>query len=170
MNLEAIEQQALNYLAQVSNPLVRIEVLYAHLRDHGLAEGLDMAGLKDFLAKHDLIRVMEPALPVEDLEGIGAAEAPGVPSGAYAILATRVPSDQQLAAMMVEQLDAMREALQAAKTEALDRADVARMSALDAALNRVHALRAKLAPHGEGPDETGDGNEDRPPNILDFPG
>ena len=59
MNLEAIEQHVLNYLGQTSNPLVRIDVVYAHLRDSGLADGLDLVQLKSFLSHHDLFRVMD---------------------------------------------------------------------------------------------------------------
>lgn len=172
MNLEAIEQHALSYLKQVTNPLVRIEVLHAHLRDHGLAEGLTVRELKDFLSKHELFRVIEPAVPVAELEALGLGEEIPIPSGAYVILDTRVPSDQQLAAMMLDQLVAMQEALRVAKAEALDRADMKRMSAIDAVLQRIRELQQKLAPHGEDVlaehDENDSGN--RPPNIIDFPG
>ncbi len=172
MNLEAVEEQALKYLAQVGNPLVRIEVLYAHLRDHGLGAGLSLTGLRDFLSKHELVRVMEPAVPVEELEALRAGETAGVPSGAYVILATRVPSDRQLAMMMLEQLEAMEEALGVAKSEALNQADMAQANRIDAALHRIQSLRGKLARHGEARDEDdgGEDTEERPGNILDFPG
>ncbi len=142
MNLEAIEQHVLSYLGQTSNPLVRIDVVYAHLRDSGLADGLDVAQLKSFLARHELFRVMDAPLPSP---GGMRSNAASEPDDAYAILATRVPSPEQLSAMMIDQLVALEGALLAARAQALDLGDPARTGPIEMALRRAAALRGKLA-------------------------
>lgn len=142
MNLEAIEEHVLNYLEQVTNPLVRIEVLHAHLRDRGLADTLDLARLKDFLGRHERVRVMEPGVTAP--EGIGGDA--GDPSGAYAILTTRVPTPEQITAMMVEQLQMLEQALIAARLAAIEDGDTARVTPIEEALRRIGALFKRLYP------------------------
>jgi hypothetical protein len=138
MNLEAIEQQSLNYLSEVSNPLVQISVLHAHLRDRGAAEDLSPAQLKSFLERHELFRVMQAP---------GGAESPPSEAGAsYVILATRVPTQAQISAMMLEQLLALEQALVTALAEAREIGDPARIGPVEEALRRVSALRDKLQP------------------------
>ncbi len=149
MNLEAIEQRVLAYLAQAANPLVRVEVLHAHLADHSLAEGMNASQLKDFLSKHDLVRVIEsPPQPID-------TAAKGEPAGAYAIAKDRVPTQRQLAEMMRQQLDVLLEALRAAREEALSLGESGRLSSIDEAQRRAAALRDKL--DGAAPD-----------NVVDF--
>jgi hypothetical protein len=137
MNLETIEEQVLKYLAQTSNPLVRIEVLHAHLRDSGVAEELELGQLKDFLSRHELVRVMDPPVQTES----SSSE----PGGAYAILATRIPTPQQLGEMMFDQLAALESALLSAKAQALELGDPARTGPIEVALLRVAALRERLS-------------------------
>ncbi len=145
MNLEAIEQHVLSYLGQISNPLVRIDVVYAHLRDSGLADGLDLVQLKSFLARHELFRVMEaPLAPTGDRRS-GGTSATRDSDDAYAILASRVPSPEQLSAMMLDQLAALENALLAAREQALGIGDPTRSGPIETALRRVAALREKLA-------------------------
>ena len=140
MNLEAIEQRVLAYLEQVSNPLVRIEVLHSHLAGHDLTENFSLRQLKAFLAKHDLIRVIEPPM-----QG-GAPSPEGEPSGAFAIAKERVPTQDQLSAMMREQLDILLEALRTAREEALHAGDADTLSKIDEAQRRAASLREKLGP------------------------
>ncbi len=139
MSLEAIEEHSLNYLAQVSNPLVRIEVLLAHLRDRGLADSIDAGQLKDFLSRHERVRIMEPPVPAPGMQSDS-----GEPEGAYAILTTRVPTPEQLAAMMLEQLHTLEQALISARQAALEDGDAARVGPLDEALRRVAVLHKRL--------------------------
>jgi hypothetical protein len=149
MNLEAIEQRALAYLEQIDNPLVRLDVLYAHLADHDLTDGFSVQQLKDFLTRHDQVRVIEsPALELEDA---AAAE----PRGAYAVAKDRVPSQTQLTAMMREQLDVLMDALATAREEALQFDQPDKLRLIEEARERAQALRAKLAP-------------DLPDNVVEF--
>lgn len=137
MNLETIEQRTLSYLMQVSNPLVRVDTLLAHLRDEADLRELNQGTLLDFLRRHELFRVIEAA------EG---AEGPGP----FVILETRVPTARQLGAMMMEQVDRMIGALTTALDLALDAGDAKKAGEVQAVLFRAHELRRKLAP-GEEP-------------------
>lgn len=141
-HLEAIEQKALSYLGQVSNPLVRIDVLHAHLTDADADEQIPCRDLEDFLKHHELFRVIE-ALPqetdgaTEDLTGHDA-------SASYVILSSRVPTQKQTAAMMLEQLNSMHESLSVAQAEARNNADFPLLGKVGVALHRIEALRGQL--------------------------
>jgi hypothetical protein len=146
MNLESIEQHSLNYLSQVSNPLVRIEVLHAHLRDRGVAGDMDSAQLKSFLESHALFRVMQSAPLAAGADSATSGLSANDPGEAYVILANRVPTQAQISAMMLEQLLALEQALITARAEALELGDPGRVGPFEEALRRVSGLREKLAP------------------------
>lgn len=151
MNLEDIEQRTLTYLKQVSNPLVRLDVLYAHLFDELTPHGksLTMGELQDFLAKHELFRLMEP-LGLDGDPGMAAAlSAVGLVSGPCVILDTRLPTRDQLAAMMLEQLNQMAEALATALHQAREENDEARAKAILRTLDRTGAIRKKVLALGQ---------------------
>lgn len=118
MNLEDIEQKTLRYLSQVSNPLVRVETLRAHLREEEGFGSLSDGDLLDFLAHHELFRVIEPPGFGGDRDQTEALREAGLHPGTCVVLDTRVPSDSQTISMMAEQLDSMRGALKAALVEA----------------------------------------------------
>lgn len=118
MNLEEIEQKALRYLSQVSNPLVGVDTLRAHLRQEEGLERLSETDLLDFLSHHELFRVIPPPDLAEGGDRVEALSEAGLHMGMYVVLATRVPSDGQLILMMTEQLEMMRDALNAALVEA----------------------------------------------------
>lgn len=147
MSLEAIEEHTLNYLGQVSNPLVRIEVLLAHLQDRGLAENMNARELKNFLARHERVRIMDPSLTAPEIEGVEKNEAG--PGGAYVILLTRVPTPEQLTGMMIEQLQALEQALVTARAAALEGGDPARIGPIEEALRRIAALYKRLNPSAD---------------------
>jgi hypothetical protein len=136
MNLETVEQRTLSYLMQVSNPLVRVDTLLAHLRDAADLHALDQGVLLDFLRKHELFRVLEAADPEAG-------------PGPFVILETRVPTARQLGEMMVGQVDRMIGALSAALDQALDAGDAMKAGEVQAVLFRAHELRRKLAPGEE---------------------
>lgn len=144
MQLELIEEKALNYLGQVTNPLVRIDVLHAHLMEADSVEAILPSDLEEFLAHHELIKVIKP-LP-QEADGTTAEPGPDDASGpfSYVILNTRVPTEQQTAAMMLDQLNSMHEALAIAKAQARDNADFNRLAEVDDALERVEGLIQKL--------------------------
>ncbi len=144
-NLEDIEQKALSYLRQVSNPLVRLGVLYAHLEEELSTAGITVSDFRTFLENHELFRVIEPLELPDGGETTGdAAEDLSQP---YVILDTRVPTEQQMSLMMLDQLNSLQEALTNAFTEAQGVADVPRMNTIQEALNRIEPLRKRLTAH-----------------------
>lgn len=143
--LETIEEKALNYLGQISNPLVRIDVLHAHLRDDEENAPLTFTDLKDFLSRHDSFRVMEAPHTDDDAASTLSIRADSVTS-AFVILSTRVPTDKQLSDMMLDQLESMHDALNVAMTQAHDSDDKALMKKVGDALQRLETLRRKLTP------------------------
>ena len=148
MQLETIEEKALNYLGQVSNPLVRIDALHAHLTDPDASDRILLGDLEEFLTHHDLIRVIKP-LPQEAGSATdGLVPVHGAGPCSYVILNTRVPTERQTAAMMLEQFNTLHEALSIAraqaKTQALDDTDFSRLGDIDDALQRIESLKQKL--------------------------
>lgn len=135
-NMEAIEQRTLAYLKQVSNPLVSLDALQAHLAEADACK-ISERDLLDFLGKHELFRVLEP-LSLGDHADL----APARPS---VILETRVPTEVQLATHMLSQLDVLREALEKALREAQRNADQARIDRVAGMLERTALVREKVA-------------------------
>ncbi len=148
MQLETIEEKALNYLGQISNPLVRIDVLHVHLTDPGAGEQILLSDLEVFFTHHELIRVIKPLAQEAGVATEEVASGDGAGPRSYVILDTRVPTEQQTTAMMLDQLNSLHEALSIAqahaKTQALDTADFSRLGEIDDALGRVQGLREKL--------------------------
>ena len=144
MHLETIEEKALNYLGQVSNPLVRIDILHAHLADSDSSEQILLSDLEEFLTHHELIRVIKPLPQEADGETEELASVDGAGPRSYVILNTRVPTQQQTAAMILERLNSMHEALSIAQAQARDHADFDRLGKIDEALGRIDGLKQKL--------------------------
>jgi len=167
MDLEEIEIATLKYLDQTKSPLVSVDVLYAHLKDRGLPDQYTPRDLVDFLSGHGQVKLMAP--PVELEAGVSPTEA-GAPSGLFAMLESRRPTETQLATMMIEQLDVLEEALRIARQHAADTEDDARRAQIEEALRRTGSLRERLAPHS-GAADAGDAEDTTPPdNVIRFPG
>lgn len=145
MSLEEIEQKTLQYLKQVSNPLVRIEVLLDHLREDGALRDLDESRLIEFLDDHELFRIIEPLAPLGDVLQTEALSDADFANDRCVILDTRVPSQDHLLAMMTEQVSKMVDSLKAAFEEAKSSGDVGRMQTLQEILQRSSELQKKLA-------------------------
>ena len=145
MNLEDIEQRTLRYLEQVSNPLVRLDVLLDHLREDTALPDIDETRLIDFLANHELFRIIEPLAPLGDSQQLEALSETGFASDRCVILDSRVPSQDHLLAMMTDQVGKMVDALKAAFEEAKSAGDVGGMQTLQETLRRSSELQKKLA-------------------------
>lgn len=142
MNLEDIEQKTLAYLKQVSNPLVRIDVLYDHLaRDLDLS-GFSKRDLVDFLEDHELFRVLDPVV-ADDEAGRLMHEA-GFLTEPSVILDTRMPTRTELSVTMLEQLDRLGDALASALREARAQKNAEVESQVEAALERAKTLRERV--------------------------
>lgn len=142
-NLETIEQRCLSYLEQVNNPLARLDALHEFLTKGESAIRLTQGELKDFLVKHERFRIIEPLeLPQEDDT---VSVEPGLAACPYVILETRLPSEREMATMMLDQLNDMHQALGVAHDEAQNKHDTARMNSLQRTLERLQQLKNKLA-------------------------
>ncbi len=144
MSLEDIEQKTLLYLKQTINPLVRIDVLHEHLSDQLPDDPISLSDFADFLDQHELFRVIHP-LAMDSNPGmqdvfdqVGFASAPCV------LLATRMPTKEQMFGMMLAQLDTLNNALGMAMREARDRSDTERVHTIRKALDRSVSLRTRI--------------------------
>ncbi len=145
MNLDMMEEKLLNYLRQVSNPLVRIDVLYDHLVQDKQFKELSREDLLDFLNPHDQVNVIQSP---GDLQTSLELEEAGFATGPCVILRTRIPTGDQLAAMMVDQLRTVHEALGRALVEARERGDVETESEIRKALERSSGIHKRLTEFG----------------------
>lgn len=166
MDLEEIETLTLNYLSQTSSPLVGVNVLFAHLKDRGLPDDFQPSDLLDFLSNHADVKILRPNAMIEAGPEPSGANAT---SGVFALLVSRRPTETQLAAMMLEQLDALEDALKIAREHSAEAGDEARREQIEDALKRTLSLRDRLAPYSDAAD-TDDTDERPPDNILQFPG
>lgn len=144
MNLEDIEQKTLHFLKQVSNPLVRLDVLLDHLRENSILPDLDETRLIEFLADHELFRIIEPLAPLGESQQTKALSETGLATDRCVILDSRVPSQDHLLAMMTDQVGRMVDSLKAAFEEAKSAGDVGRMQTLQETLGRSSELQKKL--------------------------
>lgn len=150
MNLERVEELCLRYLGQAVNPLVPVEKLHAYLEREDAEQAPTMPRLLNFLRHHAEIIVLEG--PGEDdpvgTEGFAAA---GFMMGPRAMAKTRVPSREQMFAMMFEQIDEMREKLDSALESAREAKNAGLVAQLEGAIRRSEELRAKIQRLGQAP-------------------
>lgn len=144
MNLEAIEQACLDYLKQVSNPLVPISRLLRHLHEHREFEHVQEKELLDFLRRHDLFEVLEPPGLGASPEGRRMLDEAGLAMEQCVVLETRLPSRGQLRTHMDEQITQLIAALETAREEAGRRAEADRVAAINEVLERAETLRQKM--------------------------
>lgn len=142
MNLEDVEQKTLAYLKQVSNPLVRIDVLFDHLKRELDLGSFSKEDLTDFLEEHDLFRVLDPVV-ADDEAGRLMGEA-GFLTEPSVILDTRMPARTELAATMLDQLDRLGEALIRALQEAREQENAEAETQVKMALERAARLRQQV--------------------------
>jgi len=139
MNLEALERECLNYLRDVSNPLVPISARRRRLRPTAQHAGADENELLDFLRTHDEVRVIE-----EDPEGEAEYAEAGIPLGPRAILKLRVPTTAEMADAVGGQMARMAESLQGALAEAEREGDAAKAVKVRAMLARTEELQQRF--------------------------
>ncbi len=142
LNLEAIEQKCLKYLMEVSNPLVPISTLMCHINDDDECRGITEEELTDFLRRHELFRVMDPALNELDQEAASLPD--GMDVGLRVILVTRIPTPAEMANMISAQIKKMTEALASAKSEAANAGDAAKLRELDEVMRRAEFIAKRL--------------------------
>ena len=149
MNLDTLEEKLLHYLGQVSNPLVRIDVLYEHLLQDRQFEQLSREDLLDFLNPHDQVSVIQT--PGDAQNSIELEEA-GFGTGPCVILRTRIPTGDHMAVMMLNQLKSVHEALSRALIEARESGDASTEAEIRKALERSSNIRTRLTEFGPSSD------------------
>ena len=135
--LEAIEEKCLNYLQQSANPLVPVHTLAEYCRRGESGIELGEPELEQFLRAHEQVQVVDGPGDIEPVSRTMFREA-------RAILAGRVPDTQELARLMREQLDGMAGVLEKALSKAAETGDDDACEQVRAALERTHALRARM--------------------------
>ena len=144
MILEDIEQHTLSYLTQVTNPLVRIATLYENVKSKFDTDIISLKDFTDFLKEHDQFKVLNPLAMTENEAMAKSLEAAGLSTSLCAILHSRIPSSQDLAAAMIEQLTSMTHALTAALSDARATGDTVKGHQIYETLERVQALEKKI--------------------------
>lgn len=144
MQLEAVEREVLKHLKEVTNPLVPLSTLFAHLESNGTLADMDRSKLEPFLRDHELFRVMDPPGLAADPEARAAFAELGLPVEPYVLLDTRVPGPRDVTAALILQMDGMATALTTAAKEASEKQKEQRLQKIEAMLKRVQAVREKL--------------------------
>ena len=140
MDLEAIEQRCLAYLCEASSPLVPLGKLHRHIEEDAKCGDVSSEALADFLRNHPLVRVVEGyghgnTAPLEDDAG--------PPRGPAAILESRVPTREEMAAIIEENMAAITGALSSALAEAERTGDSCMYDKVLDALARTEKLHKK---------------------------
>jgi hypothetical protein len=148
MNLERVEELCLRYLGQAVNPLVPVAKLHAYLVREDAEQAPSVPRLLDFLRHHAEIVVLEGP-GEEDPVGADGFAAAGFMMGPRAMAKTRVPSREQMLAMMYEQIDEMREKLDTALEDARQAKDTQFIAQVEGAIGRSEELRTKIQRLGQ---------------------
>ena len=143
MNLEHVEELCLQYLRQSVNPLTPLRTLLEHCKRDPQCAGLSEKDLLSFLHAHALIDVVDGPLDTDPVTAAAFVEA-GFDMGPRAILKTRVPSVEDMAALLDEQIAAMTRVLSEALSAAGKQGDAANAGKIQDALRRSEALRIKM--------------------------
>lgn len=143
MNLERVEELCLNYLGQVTNPVVPVEKLLAYCRREQPDLVVDGAAFLHFLRHHGEITVLEGPAGGEPVDADEFAAA-GIMMGPRAVLKTRIPAEDNMRRVMERQLEAMRGQLEAALAAARKAGDREKTAQLRAALKKSEELLKRL--------------------------
>ncbi len=144
MNFEEIERASITYLKQSTNPLVKISVLHAHVPSKAKGQAPTTQKYSAFLSSHSEIKVMDPLAAIQNEDTADSFEAAGFATTPCAILATRVPNSQDLAAAMLEQLESMTNALSRALEEARTTGDTEKAHDIYETLSRTSKMKEKV--------------------------
>lgn len=144
MNFEDIEKTSIAYLTQSANPLVRISVLHAHISSKYKDKSPSAQEYTDFLTNHSEIKVMDPLSTIQNENTAEALSEAGFTTTPCAILDSRVPSSQNLAAAMLDQLDSMTNALSRALQEARSDDDTEKAHGIYETLVRTSKMKEKI--------------------------
>lgn len=145
MNFEDFELATLAYLKQTTNPLVRISALHAQACAKAKDAAPSIEEYTDFLRDHTEIKVMDPLAMAQDDKTAHDILMAGFKTNLCAIHTSRVPSSREMAAAMLEQLDAMTHALTLALKEARAIGDEIKGRQIYNTLERTAKMKEKVA-------------------------
>ncbi len=144
MNLESIEQRCLAYLQEVSKPMVPIAQLLRVVHEDEDSAHVTENDLLAFLRKHELFTVIEPQGLAESGGNANELEAAGILTSPSVILATRLPSKNEMVEAMQQQMGTMLNALEAAVSQARGENNPRLAMEVQAILKRARELQQKM--------------------------
>ena len=128
---------------------MRNDGLYEHLIQDKQFEQVSREDLVDFLNPNDQVSVIQTP---GDAQNSPELEEAGFSTGPCVILRTRIPTGDHLAAMMLNQLKSVHEALGRALVEARERGDASTETEIRKALERSSSIRTRLTEFGPSSD------------------
>lgn len=144
MNLESIEQRCLAYLQEAQKPMVPIAQLLRVVHEDEDSVGVTENELLAFLREHELFTVIEPQGLTESGGDVKELEAAGFMTTPSVILTTRLPSKNELAEAMQQQMGTMLNALEAAMNQARGENNPRLAMEVQAILKRARELQQKM--------------------------
>jgi len=144
MNLERIEEKCVNYLDQVTNPIVPVATLLEHLRQDETCAAVTQAQLLEFLRANHAFVVVERGDEEEDPQQTAGLKEIGFVPGPRVLLKKRTPTKGELAGLIEQQLERMNVALHQGLKGATRDGDAGAVAKIREILNRADELRDHL--------------------------
>ena len=140
MRLERVEEICLDCLRQTMNPLTPVVLLYEKcIADPQIGDALTQDALMQFLRGHADIMVVDGLEEDDPMLGLAVASQT-IETGPRAILKTRIPTRAEMADMMRQQIDDMREQLHNALEKATHHNDLQTIAEIKELLARTDTL------------------------------
>lgn len=140
MSLEQLETTCLDYLAEVKNPVVPVDILLEFCRRQPALAQASRAVLLEFLRNHEDVQVLEAPTP-EEIAGAQELLGTSIPMDERAVLKRRIPTQREMHALMALQLQEMKATLENATGET---EDPERRAELERAVARTEQLLQRL--------------------------
>ncbi|MFP4499820.1 MAG: hypothetical protein ACLFTT_02370 [Candidatus Hydrogenedentota bacterium] len=134
----------LTFLGQATNPLAPLSTLLKHCRQIEGFDQLDQDQLLYFLRHHDLVKVIEPAGGIVGELAEMADAGQLTEAEPRIVLKERIPPPQELAKLMIIQLETVIETIRRAREEVRQSTGDPRQAQFEELLARAEELRTKL--------------------------
>ncbi len=140
MRLERVEELCLEFLRHTLNPLAPVALLYEKcVADPQVGDTLTQEALLQFLRDHADVMVVD-GLKEDDPMLCLAVASQAIETGPRAILKTRIPTRTEMADIMRQQIDDMRQQLRAALEKATRHNDLQTIAEIKELLARTDML------------------------------
>ena len=141
MNLELIEEKCVNYLDQVTNPIVPVATLLEHVRQDEACAAITQNELLEFLRGNHAFLVVERGDEEQDPEEAAGLREIGFVPGPRVLLKKRAPTKEELAGLIQQQLERMNAALHQGLKGATREGDAEAVAKIREILARADQLR-----------------------------